>query len=114
MNSQHPKPNRASPLPSSTDTTPLTAGPLPKAALTTAILSALPLLWILLQPSELAWVVSFYTSLPLAAAAFILGLIGIISIRLRRNSLPGLALSTLVLLFWAFCILIIILTVTIA
>lgn len=87
---------------------------LPKAALTTAILSALPLLWIFLRPSELAWVVSFYTSFPLAAVAFVLGLIGLISIPPRTASLPALALGTLVLLFWAFCILMIILTVNIS
>lgn len=87
---------------------------LPKAALTTAILSALPLLWVFLRPSELAWVISFYTSFPLAAVAFVLGLIGLLSIRPRSASLPALALGTLVLLFWAFIVLIMILIVTIA
>jgi len=99
----------------STATTTLRSWPaLSKAALTTAILSTLPLLWIFLRPSEHAWVISFYTSFPLAAVAFVLGLIGLISIRPRTASLPALVLGTLVLLFWAFIVLIMILTVTIA
>ena len=87
---------------------------LPKAGLITALLSALPILWTLAQPSEQAWVISFYSSLPLSAVAFLLGLIGFVTNRPRIHSLPGLALSTLVLLFWAFIILMMILTVAIS
>ena len=99
----------------STDTTTPRSWPtLPKAALITAILSALPVLWALLQRSEQTWVISFYSSLLLSAIAFLLGLIGLVTTRPRIYFLPGLTLSTLVLLFWAFCILMIILTVNIS
>ncbi|MEI8381784.1 MAG: hypothetical protein WCJ09_16770 [Planctomycetota bacterium] len=88
-----------------------------KASCLAAGLSVLPVLWLFLvvTPSNNAIApLAFFLSVPLAVAAFVLGLIGLFVDRRYMYSISGVVLSGVVLLFWGFLLLLAVVTAMIA